>query len=166
MPALDRAFDSGVPYLVNVITDVDAAYPRATLGSEPKVRPRSPAEYAAVTEITVAAYVDGGFLPADSAYVRELGDTLTRAAGAEIWVADRRRPGPRLRDLLPAGSTWREIAADDEGEFRMLAVARDARGRGVGEALVRACLDRGPGGRPGRGGHLHDGQDDGRPPAL
>src|SRR4051794_32779988 len=31
-PALDRAFGSGVPYLVNVITDVDAAYPRATFG--------------------------------------------------------------------------------------------------------------------------------------
>jgi acetolactate synthase-1/2/3 large subunit len=30
--ALDRAFASGVPYLVNVITDVDAAYPRATFG--------------------------------------------------------------------------------------------------------------------------------------
>ncbi|MDN5892951.1 MAG: acetolactate synthase [Nocardioides sp.] len=30
--ALDRAFDSGVPYLVNVITDVDAAYPRNTFG--------------------------------------------------------------------------------------------------------------------------------------
>ncbi|HUP99205.1 MAG TPA: acetolactate synthase [Aeromicrobium sp.] len=31
-PALDRAFASGIPYLVNVITDVNAAYPRATLG--------------------------------------------------------------------------------------------------------------------------------------
>ena len=31
-PALDRAFESGVPYLVNVITDVDAGYPRATFG--------------------------------------------------------------------------------------------------------------------------------------
>jgi acetolactate synthase-1/2/3 large subunit len=31
-PALDRAFDSGVPYLVNVITDVNAAYPRNTFG--------------------------------------------------------------------------------------------------------------------------------------
>ena len=30
--ALDRAFDSGVPYLVNVITDVNAAYPRSTFG--------------------------------------------------------------------------------------------------------------------------------------
>jgi len=31
--ALDRAFESGVPYLVNVITDVEAAYPRATFGN-------------------------------------------------------------------------------------------------------------------------------------
>jgi acetolactate synthase I/II/III large subunit len=31
-PALDRAFASGVPYLVNVITDVDAMYPRSTFG--------------------------------------------------------------------------------------------------------------------------------------
>ncbi len=31
-PALDRAYASGVPYLVNVITDVDAAYPRNTFG--------------------------------------------------------------------------------------------------------------------------------------
>ena len=31
-PALDRAFASGVPYLVNIITDVDAAYPRNTFG--------------------------------------------------------------------------------------------------------------------------------------
>jgi acetolactate synthase-1/2/3 large subunit len=30
--ALDRAFAANVPYLVNVITDVDAAYPRATFG--------------------------------------------------------------------------------------------------------------------------------------
>ncbi|HET8559888.1 MAG TPA: acetolactate synthase [Marmoricola sp.] len=31
-PALDRAFGLGVPYLVNVITDVEAAYPRSTFG--------------------------------------------------------------------------------------------------------------------------------------
>ena len=32
-PAIDRAFASNVPYLVNVITDVDAAYPRSTFGN-------------------------------------------------------------------------------------------------------------------------------------
>jgi len=31
-PAMDRAFASGVPYLVNVVTDVNAAYPRNTFG--------------------------------------------------------------------------------------------------------------------------------------
>ena len=31
-PALDRAFESGRPYLVNVITDPDVEYPRNTLG--------------------------------------------------------------------------------------------------------------------------------------
>ncbi len=31
-PALDRAFAAGTPYLVNVITDVNAAYPRNTFG--------------------------------------------------------------------------------------------------------------------------------------
>jgi acetolactate synthase-1/2/3 large subunit len=31
-PALDRAFAANAPYLVNVITDVNAAYPRATFG--------------------------------------------------------------------------------------------------------------------------------------
>jgi acetolactate synthase-1/2/3 large subunit len=31
-PALRRAFDAGVPYLVNVVTDPEVAYPRATTG--------------------------------------------------------------------------------------------------------------------------------------
>jgi acetolactate synthase I/II/III large subunit len=31
-PALDRAFASGVPYLVNVLTDPDVSYPRTTTG--------------------------------------------------------------------------------------------------------------------------------------
>ena len=40
------------------------------------------------------------------------------------------------------GSPYREIAHDDEGEFRMLAVSPAARGRGVGQALVELCLRR------------------------
>ena len=31
-PALDRAFAAGVPYVVNVMTDPDVAYPRSTTG--------------------------------------------------------------------------------------------------------------------------------------
>ena len=40
------------------------------------------------------------------------------------------------------GSPWADVAGPDEAEFRMLAVSGTARGRGAGEALVRACVDR------------------------
>lgn len=39
------------------------------------------------------------------------------------------------------GSPWQHVAvSDDETEIRMLGVRESARGRGVGEALVRACM--------------------------
>jgi ribosomal protein S18 acetylase RimI-like enzyme len=40
------------------------------------------------------------------------------------------------------GSPWQDLARGTEAEFRMLATAAPARGRGVGEALVRACVER------------------------
>jgi ribosomal protein S18 acetylase RimI-like enzyme len=40
------------------------------------------------------------------------------------------------------GSRWQDLAIDGEVEIRMLATAPAARGRGVGEALVRACIKR------------------------
>lgn len=38
------------------------------------------------------------------------------------------------------GSPWRDFGVDDEAEIRMLGVRAAARGRGVGEALVLACI--------------------------
>ncbi|MET7437677.1 GNAT family N-acetyltransferase, partial [Streptomyces sp. NPDC005568] len=40
------------------------------------------------------------------------------------------------------GNAMAELARPGEAEIRMLAVAPQARGRGAGEALVRACVDR------------------------
>ena len=40
------------------------------------------------------------------------------------------------------GSPWQDLAQDEEVEFRMLATALPARGRGVGETLVRECVKR------------------------
>ena len=37
-PALDRAFASGVPYLVNVLTDPGVAYPRSSNLADSRVR--------------------------------------------------------------------------------------------------------------------------------
>ena len=44
--------------------------------------------------------------------------------------------------FCPEGSPWSELARPGEGEFRMLAVAPEARRRGVAEALVGVCLER------------------------
>jgi ribosomal protein S18 acetylase RimI-like enzyme len=40
------------------------------------------------------------------------------------------------------GTEWADIATPREGEIRMLATAAASRGRGVGEALVRATVGR------------------------
>jgi ribosomal protein S18 acetylase RimI-like enzyme len=44
--------------------------------------------------------------------------------------------------LAEPGSPWQDLGQGDEVEFRMLATLAPARGRGVGETLVRACIDR------------------------
>jgi ribosomal protein S18 acetylase RimI-like enzyme len=107
-----------------------------------EIRQALPAEFAAVGELTLAAYVGDGHVPAGVDYVEELRDTEGRAATAEIWVAvDAERPVGAVT-WCPLGSPLREIARDDEGEFRMLAVSPEVRGRGIGEALVRRCVTR------------------------
>jgi ribosomal protein S18 acetylase RimI-like enzyme len=100
-------------------------------------------DLAAVGELTVAAYetfLDG----TDDPYVAHLRNAEARFREAELWVAveedDRQVLGSVT--ICPEGSPWREIAASGEGEFRMLAVAPHAQGRGVGAALVSFCLDR------------------------
>lgn len=92
--------------------------------------------------LTAEVYVGDGFIDAADGYVDQLADTARRAREAEIWVAveDGRVLGSVT--FCVAGSSFREIAHDDEGEFRMLAVNPAARGRGVGQALVELCVRR------------------------
>lgn len=102
-------------------------------------------ELATAGDCTVAAYAIDGF--AEPHYVPRLRDAATRDREAQVWVAV--GPDGVTDDAVlgcvtycQPGSPWREIAADDsEGEFRMLAVAPAARGRGVGRLLVQRCLD-------------------------
>jgi ribosomal protein S18 acetylase RimI-like enzyme len=108
------------------------------------VRPATPADYAAVGEITVRAYVEDGHLPPGIAYAEVLADAESRAREAELWVAAEDGSGRVLGSVTFADpdSAYSELAGPDEGEFRMLAVAHEARGQGVGEALVRRCIER------------------------
>ncbi|MFI9030095.1 GNAT family N-acetyltransferase [Streptomyces sp. NPDC053560] len=102
------------------------------------------AEHARLGEITARAYLGGGLLDfgADDAYLPVLRDVARRAAEAEVLVAVAEGEVLGGVTFVPAGGPWADIAGPGEAEFRMLAVAKEARGRGAGEALVRACLDR------------------------
>lgn len=107
------------------------------------IRPAREDELAAVGALTFDAYAADGFVSADSPYAERLRDAVSRAREAELYVAadeDGRLLGTIT--YCPEGSPWQEVAGEREGEFRMLAVAPDARRRGVAEGLVRMCLER------------------------
>ncbi|MFJ3666310.1 GNAT family N-acetyltransferase [Streptomyces sp. NPDC090106] len=109
------------------------------------IRAAHPTEYGTLGEITAQAYLQDGLLAfggEDDWYLHELRDVAKRAAGAEVLVAvDRDRVLGGVT-YVPAPGPLSDLAAPDEAEIRMLAVAREARGRGAGEALVRACVER------------------------
>src|SRR5688572_22589828 len=100
-----------------------------------ELRLARPADLDAVAALTVAAYEEfvGG---PEEGYRDQLAAAARRYEEAELWVAV---DGDALLGTVtacPPGSPWRELATDGEGEFRMLAVHPDARGRGVGHALA------------------------------
>jgi predicted N-acetyltransferase YhbS len=108
-----------------------------------QVRQAQPDDYAALGELTVAAYaaIDPGVL---GDYEDELRDVAGRAAGADVLVA-LDGDGTILGGVTYApdpSSSSAEFADADAAGIRMLAVAPGAQGRGVGEALTRACVDR------------------------
>ena len=113
------------------------------------VRPARPEEYANVGRVTAEAYRADGLLdsadyPVERTYESLLLDAGRRAREAELWVAAE-QDGEILGTVTwcPPGSPWRQLAQrDDQAEFRMLSVAPAGRRRGVGRALVDACLRR------------------------
>lgn len=105
------------------------------------VRRATADDYLDAGAVTLAAYQP--FLTgAEDEYAVRLADAASRDAEAELWVAEADGALLGCVTLCPPGSPWREIARDDEGEFRMLAVSPEAQGRGVGRALVEHVLDR------------------------
>src|SRR5262245_2818028 len=108
-----------------------------------QIRRAEPREYEVVGDLTLRAYVADGLSSVESDYVHLLRDAATRAEKAELWVAvDGGDQVLGSVTLSPPGSPYREISRDGEGEFRMLAVDPRARARGIGEALVRWCIER------------------------
>ena len=108
----------------------------------PTIRPVRPDELAAVGALTVGVYRAERLAPED--YSPSLADAEKRARHTEVLVAvDQQERLMGAVALVLNGGPYAELAlADDEAEFRMLAVASQARGRGVGTALILECLAR------------------------
>ncbi|MEU5218973.1 GNAT family N-acetyltransferase [Streptomyces sp. NPDC020807] len=110
------------------------------------IRAVRPEEYEVLGDLTGFTYLGDGLLldGEDDYYLAVLRDTERRAREAEVLVAADEATGRVIGGVTFAlgGTAWADIAVPGEAEFRMLVVAPEARGRGAGEALVRACVDR------------------------
>lgn len=104
------------------------------------------AEYERVGQLVVAAY---RALPGEhmsGGYEAELADVERRAREAEVMVAvmaGEDDPVGCVTFVPDASSPWAELLEPGEAGIRMLAVEPRAQGRGVGRALVEACIGRG-----------------------
>jgi len=114
------------------------------------VRDARPGELAEIGDLRVAAYTAGGFL-SDASHYGETLRTLGHDGIGQILVAvsdagegrddgEGRALGTVMLQLWPHAE--HVVRGPGEAEFRALAVAPEARGRGVGRALLRAVIDR------------------------
>ena len=104
-------------------------------------------EYAAVGALSVAGYDADGYLTYpdgtfDDDYAGWLADATSRAQKSTLLVA---LDGDELVGTVtwcPYGSGDAQLAKEPhQGEFRTLSIAPEARGRGIGRALVEHCLE-------------------------
>lgn len=113
------------------------------------VREARPEELPSAGELVVAAYRTLGW-DDEHGYLDEVRDAVGRARHCPVLVAvdadDGAAAGGRLLGCVTyvsgPGNPFAELEREGEAGFRMLGVAAEARGQGVGEALVRACLER------------------------
>jgi ribosomal protein S18 acetylase RimI-like enzyme len=106
------------------------------------VGPATPEDFGRIAELTVGVYRDEGY--GSETYLVQLADVAGRAEHADLLVARDPAVGDAVGSvaLVLDGEFGEVLASPDEAGFRMLVVDPAVRGRGIGELLVRACLDR------------------------
>jgi ribosomal protein S18 acetylase RimI-like enzyme len=106
-----------------------------------RIRDAKPAELAEIGAIRVAAYRADGFLSPESEYEPALRGLGADGAG-HVLVAE--RDGVLLGTVML--QTWPQagqvVKGSDEAEIRALAVLPEARGGGLGRALLAAVTER------------------------
>ena len=106
------------------------------------IRSAQPEEFDRIGSLTADIYVSEGYVGPDSDYVNVIRDAAARARGAELLVGILDDAVIGTVTYCVHASPWAQVTDPGESEFRMLAVSPQARGHGLGEALVRACVDR------------------------
>lgn len=104
------------------------------------IRPVAPGEYEIAGELVVEAYRGLGDV-GDEFYERELRDVEGRVATGEVLVAELDGRVVGCVTLAAGQTALSEVDDADAATVRMLAVSPVARGRGIGDALMRSCID-------------------------
>ena len=112
-------------------------------GAAPRIRAIAPVEHAAVAELTVDVYAQALGETLTDDYRVILADVDDRAANARVLVAVDPADEAVLGSItyVPGPGPYAEFDSADEAGIRMLVVAPQAQRRGVGTALVQACIE-------------------------
>ena len=104
------------------------------------IRDIRPDEYASVGELVVDVYRT--IIPGLDEYADELRTVAARIdAGVLVWVAEENGALAGTVSYVPGPGPYAEFDDAKGAGIRMLAVLPEFQGRGIGEALVRACLE-------------------------
>lgn len=106
------------------------------------IRDANAGELAEVGEVRVSAYLADGFLSPDSGYAPRLRDLGADGRGPVLVAVSDTGVllGTVMLQVWPDGGEV--VRAAGEGEVRALAVRSDARGSGIGRALLAAVIER------------------------
>jgi GNAT superfamily N-acetyltransferase len=104
------------------------------------VRQARPDEYGQIGELAIAAYATLPDVEVGRSYEASLRDVATRAATNLLLVAELHGQLVGTATYVRGPGPLEETSDPEAGSIRMVGVHPDARGQGVAQALVEACI--------------------------